>query len=704
MNFAHPLWLIAALAGAAALLWSYRSLERRRALLLGRFAATRLVVQLTRSVSRRRIWIKRLALIGGCACVCVALAQPQGAYTTEVTHRSGLDIMVAIDTSRSMLTPDVKPNRLTRAKLAAEDLLDTLHGDGVGLIAFAGDAFVEAPITTDYEAYRDAVETLDTNTIPRGGTDIASAIRVAQDSFKGTAASDKILILMTDGEDLGAQGIEAAKEAAKQGLHIFTVGVGTTAGALIPVPDGNGGTDYLKDESGQPVTSHLDVATLQQIAQATGGIYVPLGSEGQGLATIYSRSLAGFARHDLAEQHYRVYRQWFQAPLLAGILLLMFEAVVTTRRTAQRVAPNAAPMARQPAKRLRLAAAPLAMTAATLAFTMLSGNAHASVSDAEKSYRHGDYARADTEYEASARRRPTEAKLQFNVGAAAYKTGDFKTATASFQNAIKTGAPQVQQGAYYNLGNTEYRLGQQTQQAQPAATIEQWQAAVKSYDAALQLQPTDADAKFNRDLVQRKLAQLQQQQQQQQQKQSQSQSQNQNQKQTSQQNSGGQSAQHSAGKNGAQGGGSGTGQQQNSAQGQNQNASHSQSNGHDSAKNQSSGAGKSRQESQNQPAGQGTTPTPSAPHPGGTAAQPSNAQASAAPPAAAGQGASAGTPQAAGPQTSQAAAQNAAPGELTQEQAKQLLDSLKDEEHRLPSAALGLNAASNADNPPLKDW
>ena len=689
MHFAHPLWLIVALAGAVALYFSYRRLERRRAALLGAFASARLIVQLTRSVSLRRIWVKRVALIAALVCVCVALARPQGAYTTEVTHRSGLDIMVAIDTSRSMLTPDVKPNRLTRAKLAAEDLLDSLHGDGVGLIAFAGDAFVEAPITTDYDAYRDAVEALDTNTIPRGGTDIASAIRVAQASFKGRPASDKILILMTDGEDLGAQGVSAAEAAAKQGLRIFTVGVGTPSGALIPLADGNGGTTYLKDESGQPVTSHLDVATLQRIAEATGGLYVPLGNPEQGLSTLYARGLASFARHDLAEQHYRVYREWFQWPLLVGVIALMLEALVSTRRTAQRpsfparIAPHAA-------KRLPRAVAPLVLAAIGVALTAMSGMAHASVSDAEKSYRRGDYARADREYEASARKRPTEARLQFNVGAAAYKTGDFKTATTAFQSAIKTGAPPVQQGAFYNLGNTEYRVGQQTQQAQPDTTIAQWQAAVKSYDAALQIQPGDADAKFNRDLVQRQLAQLQQKQQQ---------NQKQGSKQSSQQNGGGQSRQNSAAKRGAQG--KSASQKQDSGQGQGQNASSNHSRGKGSgqkpAKDQSSASGKSPRQAQAQPSAQGANP---AARPGNSAAQPGKPQPSAASQPPAGTGSSTGTPQASGPPV----AANAEPGQLTQADAEHLLDSLKDEEHRLPSSALGLNVASNADSPPLKDW
>ena len=666
MHIAHPLWLLVALLGAAALYLSYRHLDRQRVGLLGSFASSRLLTQLTQSVSLRRVWIKRLALLSAVVCVCVALARPQGSYTTEVSHRNGLDILVAIDTSRSMLTPDVKPNRLARAKLAAEDLLDDLHGDGVGLVAFAGDAFLQAPITTDYEAYRDAVEALDTATIPRGGTNIAAAIRVAQATFKSRSDSDKILILMTDGEDLDAQGIAAARAAGKQGMKIFTVGVGTAAGNLIPVPDPNGGTDYLKDQSGEPVRSHLDAATLQQIAQATGGLYVPLGDHGQGVAQIYSQGLASFTRHDLAEQRVRVYNEVFQWPLLAGIALLILDSLLSTRRRSPKRA--AAPAARHPAAGFAKLIAPVALLALGMTLMGIPSPAHASASDAEQAYRRGQFARAAQEYTASAHQHPTEAKLQFNLGAAAYKTKDFKNAARAFQSAIKSGAPGVQQSAYYNLGNTEYRVGEGTRRDQPQATIAQWQAAVKSYDAALQLQPGDADATFNRDVVRRELAQLQQQQQQQQ-KQQKQQDQKQDSKQAPQPQGGGtgQPDPKSKGK------GDGNEQGKNTAQ----NSRPHQ----DTKQNSGSGAG----------AGQPTNPAQQPPH---GAPQPNDAQQPGAATVSQGLQANRSEPQ----------REKALPGELTPEEASQLMDSLKGDDHRFSAASSGLNADTNADAPPQKDW
>jgi Ca-activated chloride channel family protein len=603
-------------------------------------------------------------MIAATVCICVALARPQGGYTIETAHRMGLDILVAIDTSKSMLTPDVKPNRLTRAKMAAEDLLGHLNGDSVGLIAFAGDAFLQTPITTDYDAFRDSVEALDTDTIPRGGTDIASPIRLAQATFKDRPGSDRILILLTDGEDLDARGIAAARAAAQQGVRIFTIGVGTTGGDLIPVPDGNGGAQYLKDSSGQLVRSHLDVATLQQIAQAAGGLYEPLGNEGQGLELVYSHGLSSFKRHDLAAQRLRVYTEWFQWPLLAGIVLLMAEALLLTRRRRVDQPVVRQGQARHPLANRMAKAAPAALAVLGLSIATPPGIAHASAADAEKAYDRGDYTQASKEYEASARKRPAVAKLQFDVGSAAYKAGDLKTATAAFQTAVKTGDPVVQESAYYNLGNTEYRTGEHAQQAQPQTTIERWQAALKSYETALQLRPADTDAKFNHDLVQHRLAPLQQQQQ------------SQNKADQKQQPSGG-------------------GQKQNSQSG---------GQGQPKGSNQTARNGNAAQ----QPAGHDTS-TPGAAEPQQTAGSPSQpTPGSSSPNASRGTGtpvAAAGTnPTQPANQSSTGGAQPAGPGQLTREEAEHLLDSLKGDQRRLTASSGGPNSAPDDSTPPLKDW
>jgi Ca-activated chloride channel family protein len=715
MHIAQPLWLIGALVSVVLLLWSYRRLERRDAALLNTFVAARLVRQLTRSVSLRRVWVKRAAMIGAALCVCAALARPQGGYTTEIAHHHGLDILVAVDTSRSMLTPDVKPNRLRRAKLAALDLLGQLHGDAVGLVAFAGEAFLQCPITTDYDAFRDSVDALDTNTIPRGGTDIASAIHVAEATFATRRGGDKILILMTDGEDLGEQGIVAARGAGRQGIRIFTVGVGTVSGDLIPIPGANGGTSFLTDPSGQYVRSRLDAATLTQIAQATGGMYAPLGEQGQGLIAIYSKGLASYARHDLASDQIRVYEEWYQWPLFAGIVLLAAESVLLTRR--KRIGARR----HEQRKESAVAGAPYTRAAAsTLGMLLVLGAglmtlpraAHASVRDAETAYQLGNYALASKEYEASARRRPAQAQLQFNVGAAAYKSGDFSTAAAAFTSALKTRELSVQQSAYYNLGNTEYRIGQHARPTQPQQAIERWQAALKSYDAALEMRPGDADAKFNRDLVRLRLAQLQQQQSQKQQERGKQQ------EQSAANYPAHQEPKERAGdrSKGSKGGKSEQKSEQGSSQGQNQgqssNARRSEAtsqtpsarqNAKSATGAQSPGSGNGSEAGADRAAQSGAA---EAVHQQANAAvQPAEARPAPSPSQGSGQIVSvAGVGSNARANLSGGADTKSEPGQMSGEEARQLLDSLKNEERRMLVAVPGANADSSLNSAPLKDW
>src|SRR6202043_689081 len=185
--------------------------------------------------------------------------------------RKGLDLLIAVDTSRSMLSDDVQPNRIERVKLAIQDLINELQGDRVGLIAFAGRAFLQAPLTIDYDAVVEAINDLDTKTIPEGGTNISDAIALAARTYGKSAVGNRALVIFTDGEELSGDAVKAAKAAADAGIRIFTVGVGTPQGSLIPVPNEDGGTSFVKDSSGQVVKSKLDDKRLREIAEATGG-------------------------------------------------------------------------------------------------------------------------------------------------------------------------------------------------------------------------------------------------------------------------------------------------------------------------------------------------------------------------------------------------------------------------------------------------
>ena len=502
MQFAQPLWLIVGAAACGYLVWQYRRFDLRQRATLAQFAGARLLDKLTSSVSASRRRWKRGLFTLGIGLLFVALARPQVGFEWREAHRKGLELLFAVDTSKSMLAEDVKPNRLTRAKLAVTDLVANLNGDGVGLVAFAGNAFLQCPVTLDYDAFRESLDALDTNTIPRGGTDIAAAIHESEAVFKTRSAAEKILVLITDGEDLGGEGITAAEQAAKQGVKIFTVGVGSTTGELVPIPSETGGTDFSRDENGQLVKSHLDETTLKKMAEATGGMYQPLGAQGEGLTKIYEQGLAKFTRQDLSSRQAKVPVEKFYWPLLAALLCLVSEMLIGNRRTVR--APKRAPA---PVKK------PLApgLRPATVALALLAGVAstHAATpQSAEQAYQKGDFAKAAQEYSATAAKQPTNTELRFNEGAAAYKSGDYAMAATGFQQSLKTDKVPVQHDAYYNLGDTQYRLGQKTERQSPQETIKTWEEAVKSYDAALQIAANDTEAKHNRDLVQRKIDEL----------------------------------------------------------------------------------------------------------------------------------------------------------------------------------------------------
>ena len=196
--------------------------------------------------------------------------------------RKGIDILFAVDTSRSMLAEDLTPNRLERARLGIIDFVRRLEGDRVGLIPFAGSAFALCPLTLDYEAFRESLNALDTDLIPRQGTDLASAIKEAERLFDENGNNHRVLVLLTDGEDIQGDVIDAAKAAAKKGMAIYTVGVGSPEGANIPIQMRNGRTDFVRDESGKVVRTTLDESTLKKIAEETNALYVPLGRGARG--------------------------------------------------------------------------------------------------------------------------------------------------------------------------------------------------------------------------------------------------------------------------------------------------------------------------------------------------------------------------------------------------------------------------------------
>jgi Ca-activated chloride channel family protein len=309
-------------------IWAF--ISKRKA--LETFAQRHLVPMLTPTVNWRGQKLKAvLAILAACFLI-FALIGPRWGFQWHEVRRQGIDIIVAIDTSKSMLAQDVKPSRLERSKLAIEDLLDLLRGDRIGLIAFAGSSFLQCPLTLDYSAFAVTLNAVDTDLIPRGGTSIGSAIRAAIRAFGGRARKYKALILITDGEDHEGDPAKAAEEAARQGIRIFCVGVGTTEGELIPLVDENGNRSFLKDREGKVVESRLDETTLQKIALSTGGGYVRASGAEYGLDIIYNEKIATMEKKELESKLQKRYEERYQIPTAIALVLLSLEAFLGERR------------------------------------------------------------------------------------------------------------------------------------------------------------------------------------------------------------------------------------------------------------------------------------------------------------------------------------------------------------------------------------
>ncbi len=506
MQFADPIWLAVGLISCITLAYGFYHFQKRSSRALQRFAAGHLMEKLTQSVSPGRRMVKRILLIMALGSIFLALARPQAGFRWEEVKRKGIDILMAVDTSKSMLANDVKPNRLERSKMGIMDFVSRLEGDRVGLIPFAGTAFLMCPLTLDYDAFKRSLMALDTGIIPEVGTDLGAAISEAEFAFSDKA-NHRILVLVTDGEDLEGGALNAAREAAAKGMTIYTVGVGTPAGELIPLDHEGKDGAFLKDDKGQIVKSRLDEKMLRQIAEATGGLYEPLGRQAEGLEAIYRKRLSLIPKQEFAERMRKVPVDRFEWPLLFALLLLVIEFAMSDGKPSRKTIPLIKTANRRPVTRGRATLASLAALL-ILASWLQPREAGASPQAGEKAYKNGDYALAIKEYRAAANKSPEDRKLQFNLGAAAYKNKDFKEASSAFKKVLKSPDLSLQNLAYYNLGNALYRQGQGTEKTDPNTTIRQWEGAIEAYGGALKLSPEDQDARFNQEFVKKRLEEL----------------------------------------------------------------------------------------------------------------------------------------------------------------------------------------------------
>ncbi len=320
--FIHGIWVVVVLA--AFLVWGFR---RKNALLL-RFAQSEMLRRMMGHVSIRAQHVKAVLLVVALLLVVAALTEPKWGYHWEKLKRRGIDVIIAIDVSRSMLAHDIKPDRLDRAKREILDLINMMQGDRIGLIAFAGSAFVQCPLTLDYGACKMFVDDLNPQLIPRGGTQIGEAIRKAVDAFEGDVKKHRALILITDGEDHESAPLEAAELAKEKGIRIFCIGIGTPEGSPIQMTDEKGNMTYLKDANGQVVLSKLDEDTLKKVALKPGGAYVSATSSGMELDAIYKDRIAKMEEKELESSRKKRYEPRFQWPLAAAAVLFVIEALM----------------------------------------------------------------------------------------------------------------------------------------------------------------------------------------------------------------------------------------------------------------------------------------------------------------------------------------------------------------------------------------
>ena len=481
----NAMWLLPLVV--ALFWWS----ERRRQTAIGRIVAPKLRALLAGNASPLRRWFRSSCAIAALGLLVIALAGPRLGYDTlEVPHR-GRDVIIAVDVSRSMLATDIVPTRLDRAKLFAEDLIGELGGDRIGLVAFAGSAFLQAPLTLDHGAVLTALDELDTTVIPKGGTNLAEAIAAADDAFGKAEGFSRAVVIISDGEELSADGVAAAKKAAAQGVRIFTVGVGSPEGSEIP--DGAG--EFVRDpDTSKIVNSKLDEARMREIAEATGGFYTQLDNNASGL--IAADGIGKMEEADITSNSSRRPIERYQWPLGAAIGLLILQGLVGERR------------------RRRFAAA------AIVAFAVCPSAAWAAPAGVE-AYERGDYEKAREAFESRLRMEPEAPELQLNAGSAAYRLKDYAKASQYFSRATLSENPSTRSAAEYNFANTLFRQGESQEDKEKKIT--DWKEAIVKYDAALKTRPDYTEAKENKERVEQLLKELEKEQKQEQQQQDQQQ-------------------------------------------------------------------------------------------------------------------------------------------------------------------------------------
>ena len=331
IRFAHIeyLYALAVIPVMAAVYWLF---ARARGKAAARFGNSVILDRLAEEASRAKRLMKFVLVLLAVACLLVALADPRIGTRLEDVKQEGVDIFIALDVSLSMKSEDIKPNRLEKAKFEIRNLVSRLAGDRIGLIVFAGEAFTQFPLTTDYSAANMFLDIIDVDAVPEPGTDIASAIERSVESFDFEESTTKVLVIITDGESTEGDAFDAAEEAAKKGVLIYTIGLGSPTGSPIPVYNASGQqVDFKRDRSGAVVISKLDEASLEKLASIGNGKYFRGTNAQDELDEIY-KNINALQKKEFGVKQFTDFEDRFQVFLVPAVLLLLAEILMTENR------------------------------------------------------------------------------------------------------------------------------------------------------------------------------------------------------------------------------------------------------------------------------------------------------------------------------------------------------------------------------------
>ena len=512
IDFASPQWFILLLILPFLVglkVWSRTRSSRG----VDAFVAKRLQTDLVSKTPAPADWIAFGLQLLGIALLIAATARPQWGFRETETITEGRNVIIAIDTSNSMLAEDLQPNRLTRAKLAAQDLVRNLPTDRIGLIAFAGKAFAQAPLTVDHEAVLESIDQLDTEVISRGGTNLTEPAILALETMEEAETSLAALVIFSDGEDLeGNSQIQYLREqATESSLLIVAVGVGTESGGIIPDPMANQPGVFIKDQEGNIVRSRLDPVALRQLADMTDGVYLNMGNEsiGQQRGSPGPEKAGNAASPGRCNPSpNRALRDSVSGGNVSTCAILCMasgpnscfddETTSTTSVTQFFIRSIQANVSR--------------VGTAGLLFALFSYSSLSAADEGLKAYQSGNFEEAQAAY----MEQLTEAgfdvdrgQIHLNLGAAAYQSGDFEGAKHAFAQALLSKKRQVQATAHYNLGNSLFQTGRTTASEDREKTREHWNSAIEHYESALKLNSRHNRARRNLEFIKQQLDNLQ---------------------------------------------------------------------------------------------------------------------------------------------------------------------------------------------------